>query len=370
MRVPSIVCLAVLALPGAAFAQAPAAPVTTKEGEWDVITLATGALAKVYVPKSLKKGEQPGLVITLHGHGGEPNQMLGYGRDLAEHRGDVWCAYRASTKIGGDSYQYDTAKDVVGVPDMTRHVVAAYKVDPKRVIVHGFSAGGAMSCMVCPKNKDLFAGFVTCAAPDTPGGRGGSDIKGLRAVCFLGETDANYSLAPQGRSAVERFKPSVAFRAITGLGHQLPDPIYLNDAFNFILDATEVGDDKTLPLKPDHALAPPKGRQPPPPLVHAVVVAWKAKNAPEGVTRTKAEAKAIADGLLAKLKKKETTLEQALEQSDDAESKAANGVIDPDRLASFGKKLVDKAKVLKLDAWELVEVDGRYCVVTKRKAAE
>jgi predicted esterase len=363
LTLPTLLLL--LALP--ALPQTPKAKSVEKEGDWDVVTLESGAFAKISVPKSVKKGEQPGLVVTCHGHGGEPNQMLQYGRALAEHRGDVWCAYRGS-QTAGPGFGYDVAKDGKLIPEMTRYVVATYDIDPKRVILHGFSAGGAASCFVAPANKDLFAGFVPCAAPDVPGGRGGGDMKGLRAVVFLGDQDPNWALAPEAKKAVERFKPDVCFWGIEGLAHQLPDVVYLNDAFNFVLDATEKGSEKTLPLKPDHDMAAAKGRTGPPPDYFHVYVAWKTGKSPAGVTRNKLQAKSLADGKLARLRKGELTLEAAVAESDDAGSKEMKGAIDFEGMKAFGQKLVDKAKGMKPETWEMVETESGYHLVYRAKA--
>jgi predicted esterase len=357
--------LAVLILTLPALAQVPKAKSVEKQGEWDAVTLESGAYCLVNVPKSVKPGETPGMVLTLHGHGGAPDQMLSYGRELAEHRGDVWVGYRGGEKVG-PGYGYNSGHDEKDVIDVAKYAIEAYKVDRKRVVVHGFSAGGAMSCLVVPKNREMFAGFIPCAAPDVPGGRGG-DAKGVRAVVFLGETDPNFSLAPQARKAVEKYAPNVAFRAVTGLGHDLPDPIHLNDAINFILDATEKGDDRTLPVKPDHGLAAPKGRVGPPPAFYHVYIAWKTAKAPAGVTRNKLQAKSIADARLSKLKKGELTREDAVKDSDDAESKEAGGAIEFARMEAFGKKLADKAKAMKAETWEIVETESGYHLVWKVK---
>ena len=353
-----------LALP--AVAQTPKAKSVEKEGEFDVVTLESGALCKVYVPKSLKPGVSPGIVLTLHGHGGNPESMLQFGQSVAEHRGDVWVAYRGPEKTG-PGYGYNAGAPEKDIVDVANYSIAAYKADAKRVILHGFSAGGAMTCLVAPKNKNLFAGFIICAAPDVPGGRGG-DAKGTRGVIFMGVQDPNYSLAPQAKKAVEKYAPDVAFREVSELAHNLPDAIYINDAINFIFDRTEKGDVKTLPKQPDHALAPPKGLVGPPPDYFHVYIAWKTAKAPAGVTRNKLQAKSMADGRLAKLKKKELTLEDALAESDDAATKEAKGAINMEQMAAYGQKLVDKAKGMKAETWEMVETESGYHLVWRAKA--
>jgi predicted esterase len=361
-----LLLLAALLFAVPAAAQTPKSKSVEKDGDYDVVTLESGAICKVYVPKSIKPGEAPGMVLSLHGHGGNPASMLSYGRSVAEHRSDVWVAYQGAEKVG-PGYGYNSGHDEKDIIDVANYAVATYKPDPKRVILHGFSAGGAMSCLLAPKNKQLFAGYIICAAPDTPGGRGG-DSKGIRAVIFLGVLDPNYSLAPTAKKAVEKYAPNVAFREVSEVAHDLPDAIYINDAINFILDATEKGDVKTLPKTPDHPLAAPKGRQGPAPDFFHVYIAWKTAKSPAGVTRNKLQAKSIADGRFAKLKKGELKLEDALAESDDAATKEKKGAISAEQMAAYGKKLEDKAKAMKAETWEMVETESGYHLVWKAKA--
>lgn len=137
---------------------------------------------------------------------------------------------------------------------------------------------------------------------------------------------------------------------------------------NFIYDAAAKGDATVLPLKPDHALAAPKGKPGPPPEMFDVYIAWKSAKSPEGVTRNKLQAKSIADNLLAKLKKKETTLEEAVAQSDDAAVKEKKGAIEGEAIAAYGGKLAEKAKGMKPETWEEVETETGYHLLWKAKA--
>ncbi|KAF0247014.1 MAG: hypothetical protein FD180_131 [Planctomycetota bacterium] len=76
----------------------------------------------------------------------------------------------------------------------------------------------------------------------------------------------------------------------------------------------------------------------------------------------------MADGRLAKLKKKELTLEDALAESDDAATKEAKGAINMEQMAAYGQKLVDKAKGMKAEVWEMVETESGYHLVWRAKA--
>ncbi|MCE9581704.1 MAG: peptidylprolyl isomerase [Planctomycetes bacterium] len=362
-RLLTLLATVVFAASLPAFAEVPKAKSTAKEGEYDVVTLESGALFKVYTPKSLKKGETPGMVLTLHGHGGNPESMLGYGQDAAENRGDIWVAYRGGEAVG-PGFGYNSGHDEKDIIDVAHYAIATYKPDPKRVVLHGFSAGGAMSCMLAPKNRDLFAGVITCAAPQIPA----ADAKGLRWVIFLGTDDPNYKLAAEARKAVEKLAPTTAFREVTGLGHALPDIIYFNDAMNFIYDPAVKGDVQTLSLKPANAMAAPKGRGSAPPGYFHIYIAYKTAKAPAGVTRNKLQAKSAADALLAKLKKKETTLEEAVAQSDDADTKAKQGAIGMEEMVKYGGKMAEKAKGMKSETWEICETESGYQLIWRAKA--
>lgn len=233
-----------------------AAPAETveRQGDWDVLTLDGGALAKVYVPRGLAKSPPPALVVMLHGWGGDPDGILRFARELADHRRAILCAPRGGKKLDEGGFGWDPEADVRSIAALTRRVTARYGADGKRVSIIGFSAGAAMAALMCVREKDLFDGCVACATTEIPAPDSG--FKGVRAVFFLGDRDPNFSLAPEARRSVKNFEPGFAFRVVKDLGHEPPDPVYLNDALNFLAQRSEKGDEQTLPRAPGRKMAP------------------------------------------------------------------------------------------------------------------
>ena len=227
-----------------------------REGSWDVMTLDSGALAKISTPKGLARGERPSMIVMLHGWGGDPDGLLRFARELADHRRAVLCAPRGSRDLGGSGFGWDPEKDVPAIAELTRRVTARCQVDADRVSILGFSAGGAMAALMCVREKGLYNGCVSCATTEIPGP--GSGFDGIRAVIFLGDRDPNFSLAADARKAVKDFAPDFAFRIVKDMGHETADPVYLNDALNFLAQTSEKGDEQTLPLRPGRNMAPAK----------------------------------------------------------------------------------------------------------------
>ncbi len=104
-------------------------------------------------------------------------------------------------------------------------VVRRYRVDPRRVLIGGMSAGGMMSLDVVLHDALPVTGFVV-NCPVIPGF--GPDLlgdvrrRGIRGVILTGERD--FSLAEQKAlvEAATRAGVAIHFTVIPGLGHALP----------------------------------------------------------------------------------------------------------------------------------------------------
>ncbi|MBI2921955.1 MAG: peptidylprolyl isomerase [Planctomycetes bacterium] len=348
----SFALLAVLS--AGAFAEAPKAKSVAKQGEWDVVTLESGTVAKVLVPAEGAKTK--GLVMAFHGNYTEPDDILRFGAPIAAHRDEVWCALQATGSEQG-ARAWDLEADVPRIPELLDYVLATYPVEKTRVLAFGFSMGGAAACRAYGNSRARFAGLVTCAATEAPGERGDA-CAGGRGVFIIGTRDGNYVALPQWRKAIGKCGDGFATWVVTELDHELPDAVYANDAFNHCLDAASKGGEKTLPRKPDHPLAVPAGAAPPE-FFHAFFALKPAG----GPARTKLAAKSTAEKWLAQVKKGEKTMAEAAAAGDDEADRAAGGSADPAGLEKLGEKVKAAAKGLAPGAGVVVETaDGSHIV--------
>ncbi len=330
-------------------ARPPAAePTVTKDGDLDRLELAdpAGAVGYLYTPKSLPDGEKGGLVVMLHGHGGTPKGVVQ--RDLAEKRKWLFLSVQGGAAIDtpqGQGFQWggpDTAKVIA----LTRSVLATRPVDPTRVVLFGFSAGGTMVLATYPEAPDLYAGILTCSSPRVPDGR----HEATRVVVFLGTADPNYGGAASVRSLLEAQKAgAVALMVVEGAEHNdLPEMPYVDLALDFVFAKGTLGHEARLPKTPPPAV--------PGPYRH-VMVAWTgADGAAKGLERKKTTAKSIAERIQKAAAKggKVFLPHEAQAFSDDRESAPVGGGISRERLLGFGIDEADLDKALfKLKAGDL-----------------
>ncbi|MEK7466349.1 MAG: peptidylprolyl isomerase [Planctomycetota bacterium] len=354
MRILAVVAL--LSLP--AFAQTPKAKSVVKQGEWDVVTLESGTVAKVLVPAGGAKAK--GLVMAFHGNYTEPDDILRFGAPLAAHRDNIWCALQGTGTEDGMRV-WNLEADVPKVPALLDYVLASYPVDKTRVLAFGFSMGGAAACRSYGNSRARFAGLVTCAATEAPGERGDA-CKGGRGVFIIGTRDGNYAALPQWRKAIAKCGDGFATWVMTDLDHELPDAVYANDAFDHCLNSASKGSEKILPKRPDHALAPAAAAAKPE-FFH-VFFAIKPASGP---ARTKLEVKSMADKLLLQVKKGEATMAEAAAVGDDEADEAVGGAADAARLEKIGQKVAAAAKGLKVGMGVVVETEDGCHVVWRAK---
>jgi len=168
---------------------------------------------KLYVPS----GASPhglALVVMLHGCKQNPDDFaLGTGMNRRAQQQGCLVLYpgqsRAVNSLGcWNWFQQDNQQRDGGEPsiiaDLTRHIIASYAVDPRRVYVAGLSAGGAMAAIMAATYPELYAavgihsGLAHAAAHDLV-----SALKAMR----IGPAPRDEAPAPGERRVV----PTIVF---------------------------------------------------------------------------------------------------------------------------------------------------------------
>lgn len=137
-----------------------------------------------YVPTSYRAGTAMPLVVGLHGCTQEAEDIRSASRfnDLAEEKGFLVVYPQQTTfansarcwnwMLSGNQYRgYGEPSIIAGITNLVR---SSYTIDPKRIYVFGFSAGGAMTTVMAATYPDLFAAAAVHAGCEFDGSPCGS----------------------------------------------------------------------------------------------------------------------------------------------------------------------------------------------------
>ena len=132
--------------------------------------------ALLRVPRPDPAGSTVGLLVVLHGSGGDARQAMDLVGDEAARRGVVTVAPR-STDYTWDALVGGFGPDVARIDETLSQVFATCPVDPARLWLGGFSDGASYALSLGLANGDLFSAVVAFspgfAAPPIVVGRPG-----------------------------------------------------------------------------------------------------------------------------------------------------------------------------------------------------
>jgi poly(3-hydroxybutyrate) depolymerase len=117
----------------------------------------------LYVPDGLERGARVPLVVALH-FGGQVTPWMGgdYADMLVapglQALGAVIVAPDAADRRGWSE------RDEARVMELARQVRATYPIDPAKVLLTGFSAGGAQAWALGNRNQDFFTAVIPVSA--------------------------------------------------------------------------------------------------------------------------------------------------------------------------------------------------------------
>ncbi len=125
----------------------------------------------VVVPPGARAGTKLPLFIALHGGGENVDAFRPHWTSPLLEQGFV-VAYPQSTQlVAPDGYDWmqDVPRTRRELRDVYTRLVASYPVDPSRVVVGGFSSGGAAALEVVAAGTFPVSGFVSLCPPRPPG---------------------------------------------------------------------------------------------------------------------------------------------------------------------------------------------------------
>ncbi|MCI0360597.1 MAG: dienelactone hydrolase family protein [Planctomycetaceae bacterium] len=161
--------------------------------------------------------EKVPLVLALHyGYDGSVPEAH-TGADLIDAfrpgLGELKAIVIAPDVLGGD---WTDAQNEQAAVWLTQSAMQTYDIDPKRVIITGFSMGGAGTWYIGSRHQDVFTAAIPVAAPVT----GSTDWK-IPVYSIHSQQDdiVSYSAAKKHADAIKAKGGKIEFKSVTGLTH-------------------------------------------------------------------------------------------------------------------------------------------------------
>src|SRR5262245_47648642 len=158
------------------------------------------------------------LVLALHyGYdGAKPSPYTGRGMIDAFRSGlaGLNAIVVAPDALGGD---WTDAKNEQAAVWLTKSAMKTYAIDPKKVVVTGFSLGGEGAWHIGSRHQDLFTGAIPVAAPVA----GGDVAWKIPVYAIHSDADriVSYSSAKRHADAVKAKGAKLEFKTVNGLSH-------------------------------------------------------------------------------------------------------------------------------------------------------
>ncbi len=98
-----------------------------RQGDLEILTCVPRGKALLYFPTDLEPGKKPGLLVTLHGHGGKPEGYVF--RDFASRRKWAVMAIQGRSEVQGAGFQWD-GSDATYIAQVAKWCVQNRGIDP------------------------------------------------------------------------------------------------------------------------------------------------------------------------------------------------------------------------------------------------
>lgn len=193
----------------------------------------------IKIPEGIPDGKALPVIVALHPYGGTPEAISKRFQGVAAKRGAILLAPRAIHQVES-GYDWGAPEDTLMVITHSLEKLAKlHKIDPKKVVLAGFSQGGNMALYLGSKRPDLFCGVIAVAGcykekillPDM-------DCKRLPPIYLMvGADDPLLHCNKKAQSDLIKAGFSVNLKVYRGLGHAFPEnyDLELKKALNVVM---------------------------------------------------------------------------------------------------------------------------------------
>lgn len=195
----------------------------------------------VYVPAALDRTRPAPLIVAFHGRAENPHLFMPSWKQAADTLGAVVVAPRGVRTVGDglpnvwekegatSSREIDVDACRVLLESCLQRARAAAKVDERRMVLAGYSQGGAVALALLCRNPDRFVGAFAQATVYMDGdadlwraARGRVRDGDGRVVLISGELDRLRPHAELARDHLTGAGWDVRFEVVPGVGHEPP----------------------------------------------------------------------------------------------------------------------------------------------------
>gem|GEM_PF-958121 len=105
-----------------------------------------------------------GMIIAMHGYGGDPENFKQAYQAVAKKYNMILVCLRATEVTGKDAFHWNFSQsEIYRINTQIKKVIKDYKIEGDKVILTGFSQGGYLTYLVGVGNSQLFAGLIPVA---------------------------------------------------------------------------------------------------------------------------------------------------------------------------------------------------------------
>lgn len=188
---------------------------------------AAGSKPLVIVPAGLDTSKPAPLIVVLSGFGGTAEGIAKIWKSAAGEAGAILVAPRAVHVVAGRGFQWGTPDEAdYLVTRAIEQVKGKHKIDPKRIVLAGFSQGGFMAYVLGMRHALEYRGVIPVAGQYNASQAGPPTLTVIDLPRFFIMVGARDNLVQSNRQAAKDYESvgmKVKLNVYPGVGHAFPN---------------------------------------------------------------------------------------------------------------------------------------------------